>query len=115
MARIEQQGGEIRRAFEQQQSKLINETTGQNERLEVIGHKLETVIMQKQADHKAWIEDQDHAAVQDEQIRILTKMVHDERTAHQLLSEQLTLQQEQLQILRREVECLKNQNTGTEE
>jgi hypothetical protein len=106
MARLDQQGGEMRRAFEQQ-SELVDETTGQNERLEGIEHKLEAVMMQNQADRKAWMEEQDHTAAQDEQIQSLTKMFYDERTARQSLSEQFSRQQEQLQILRREVECLR--------
>jgi hypothetical protein len=105
----------MRRAFEQQQSELVDETTAQNERLEGIEHKLEAIMMQNQADRKAWMEDQDHTAAQDEQIQILTKMFHDQRTARQSLSEQFALQQEQLQIFRRELECLKTQKAVTEE
>ncbi len=115
MARIEQQGDEIKRAFEQQRSELVYERTVQNERLETIEHKLESVTTQNQATRKIWLEYQEHAVTQDQQIQTLTRMLHDERTARQSLSEQFTLQQEQLQILRRELECLKTQKAVTED
>jgi len=109
MAHIEQQRGEVERVLEQRWSELAHERTAQSERMETIERRLKSMETQDQAKQKTWLAYQERTETQDRQLQTLIMMLHDESAARQSLSEQFILQQEQLQILRRELECLKTQ------
>jgi hypothetical protein len=92
MARIGQQGNEVKKALEQQWLEQIQE---RDEHIKILEQRLETTVTQEQA------------KAQDQRLQSLTEMLQEERAARQSLAEQLTLQQEQLQRLCREYTSVK--------
>ncbi len=97
-ALIGRQGREIKIALEQHVSQQAQERAELSNRLETIEQWREQLVAQAY---------QQRIDAQDQQIQALTRMLQDEREGRELLDEQLMVQKEQIQLLHREIEGLK--------
>ncbi|HEY7414886.1 MAG TPA: hypothetical protein VH593_06815 [Ktedonobacteraceae bacterium] len=95
VARIEQQGNEVKRALEQQWLEQVQE---RDNHIRMLEQQLEAVVTQEQATRE-------QAKTQGQRLESLTVILQEEQAARQSLAEQLALQQEQLQAF-----CLKYSN-----
>jgi hypothetical protein len=111
MARIEQQGNEVKQALEQQWLEQMQE---RDEHIEMLEQRLEAAVAQEQATCKQWLAHLEQAKIQDQRLQSLTVMLQEERADRQSLAEQLKLQQEQLQRLYREYLNVKTGQIETE-
>ncbi len=94
---IEQQGSEIKQAFEQHMSQQIQERADLSDRLEKMEQWQEQLTAQ---------EYQQRLTAQDEQIQFLRRMLQEERAGCKTFSEELTAQQDQVDVLRRGLDGL---------
>ncbi len=105
LAGMAQQRSEIDGMLERRWSELLHERTVQYGYMKLLEQRLASVEIQDQANQKALLLYQERDRDQERQIQMLVTMLHDERAARQMLSEQFTLQQERLQSLSREWEA----------
>ncbi|MFL5663684.1 MAG: hypothetical protein ACJ8BW_20435 [Ktedonobacteraceae bacterium] len=95
---LEQQGHEIKSAFEQQIAQQVQDRSALGDRLEKMEQWREQLAAQ---------EYQQRFTAQDDQLQLLSKLLQEERAERKTFSEQLTAQQEQVQSLHREIDRLK--------
>jgi hypothetical protein len=99
---IEHQGREVKGALEQYKLEQAQDRSRLHERLEK---------MDQWREHLAGQKYQQRLDAQDQQIQFLTKVLQEERGGREVLSERLLAQQELVQVLRREIDGLKQRQT----
>jgi hypothetical protein len=105
LASIERQRSEIDGVLELRWSDLQHERTAQYEYMKKLEERQASLEIQDQARQNAWLANQEREKDREQQIQLLTAMLHEEKSARQLLAEQFSQQHEQLQVLHRQSEA----------
>lgn len=89
-----------------------SDLVGVSERVGRMEQQADLRVAQDEEAQQQWHTHQERIEAQDQQLQTLIALLQEEREARQALSKQFVVQQEQLQVLRHQIEGIKTPNAG---